>query len=216
MTRRISSRAEITQFFASRGKHVISFAGFGELGYEEDGVVEAVVREVVSGLVPEQIIVNCGTLLRVGGEDGIARVYRVAKSLGIETSGIHPGVALAVAATHAVSPDEDHAFFVDDPTWGGFVEGGGEASPTLQTILDVTDELIVIGGGKHAADELRAFWQHGKPVRYVPAEMNRRATREWCARAGVEIADFRGAAYEAWLAVTQAAPASPPLEMGRG
>ena len=200
---RLSSTGEIRRFFESRDKHVISFAGFGELGYEEDGIVERIVGEVVAPWQPEQLIANCGTLLRVGGEDGIARVYRVARSLGIETTGIHPGIALEFAATHRVSPDEDTAFFVADATWGGLLADGRLPSPTLAMILEVSDELVVIGGGKHAADELRTFWQRGKPVRYFPAEMNRRATREWCARAGVEITDLRGAAYDVWLDVTR-------------
>ena len=39
---------EIRRFFRARGKHVISFAGFGELGYEEDGIVDRLVRDVVA------------------------------------------------------------------------------------------------------------------------------------------------------------------------
>lgn len=205
-THTVSSIDEIRTFFRSRGKHVMSFAGFGELGYEDEQVVERVVRDVVPPERAADLIVNCGTLLRAGGEDGIARVFRVARMLGIETTGIHPAVALDFTATHRVSPDAGTVFFVADLTWGGFLDDGSGPSPTLSTILDVSDELVVIGGGKHAADELTAFWQRGKPVRYFPAEMNRRATREWCARAGVRITDPGGAARDAWLAVTQRPP----------
>jgi len=194
---RLSTPREIRHFFAARGKHVVSFAGFGELGYEEDGIVERIVPEVVRGRTPGELIMNCGTLLRAGGQDGIARAYTVAKSLGIETTGIHPGVALDFAETHHVSPYEDSVFFVDDATWGGFLDEH-RVSPTLQVILDVSHELVVIGGGKHAADELRAFHERGKKVSYFPAEMNERTTMEWCTRAGVEIGDRRGAAFAVW------------------
>jgi hypothetical protein len=200
---RLSPADEIRRFFRTRGKHVMSFAGFGELGYEEDDVVERIAAEVVAGWPADQLIVNCGTLLRVGGEDGIARVSRVARSLGIETTGIHPGIALDFQATHRVSPQEDTSFFIGDTTWGGLLADLGVPSPTLAAILEVSDELVVIGGGKHAADELRTFWQRGKPVRYFAAEMNKRATREWCARAGVDLTDFRGAAHHVWLDVTR-------------
>ena len=193
----LTAPADIRRFFAARGQHVVSFAGFGELGYEEEGIVERIVPQVVGGRAPRDVIVNCGTLLRAGGQDGIGRVYAVASRLGIDTSGIHPGVALNFADTHYVSPYEDHAFFVDDASWGGFLDDG-RVSPTLQVILDVSDELVVIGGGKHAADELRAFHERGRHVRYFPAEMHARTTREWCARAGVEIGDLRGAAFAVW------------------
>lgn len=203
-TRPLTTIGEIRSFFRARGKRVISFGGFGELGYEEDGIVEAIGREVARPWRPEELIVNCGTLLRVGGEDGIARVYPLARMLGIETSGIHPGVALRFADTHPVSPDAKNVFFVDDATWGGFLDGTRVPSPTLAAILEVSDELVLIGGGKHAAEELTAFCDLGKQVRYFPAEMNRRAARGWCERAGIEMADFRGAAFDAWRAVTGA------------
>jgi len=196
----------VRRFFASRGKHVLSFAGFGELGYEQAGIVERVAEDALSRLPRESVMVQCGTLLRVGGEDGIAGVFAVAHRLGIETAGIHPGVALEFASTHRVSPHEDSVFFVHDDLWGGFVDHDGRPSATLALILEVSDELVAIGGGKHAADELRAFRRAGKPVRYVPAEMNRRAVGEWCARTGVERPDVRGAAYEAWLERTDAEP----------
>jgi hypothetical protein len=202
-SRRLSSADEVRRFFRTRGKHVMSFAGFGELGYEEDDIVERIAAEVVTGWPADRLIVNCGTLLRVGGEDGIARVSRVARSLGIETTGIHPGIALDFPATHRVSPDEDTSFFIGDSTWGGLLADRRVPSPTLAAILEVSDELVAIGGGKHAADELRTFWQRGKPVRFFPAEMNRRATKDWCARAGVDITDFRGAAHDVWLDLTR-------------
>jgi len=189
---------EIRRFFHSRKKHVVSFAGFGELGYEDPTVLVRVVQEVLDPWRSQDVLVNSGTLLRVGGEDGIAEIYALAKARDVETSGIHPSVALRFADTHRVSPYADHVFFVDDPTWGGFVDRQAKPSPTLQVILDVSDELVVVGGGKHAADELTAFLRQGKRVRYFPAEMNHRATREWCRRANVTITDFRGAAHQVW------------------
>lgn len=121
----------------------------------------------------------------------------IAKELGIETSGIHPSVSRSFAETHRVSPHCDHVFFVEDETWGGFT-GGGEPSPTLRLHLEVSDELVVIGGGKHAADELRAFAMFGKPARYFPAEMNYAFSRDWTRRAGLPVPDPRGAALQVW------------------
>lgn len=72
--------------------------------------------------------------------------------------------------------------------------------------LDVSDEIVVIGGGWHAAHELKAFFDRGKRVRYVPAVMNRDAARNWCRRAGIETLDPCGAALETWEGLRRAAP----------
>ncbi len=194
----LSTADAVCRFIAGRRKAVIAFAGFGELGYEEERIVERIVPEVVRGRSPEQLIVACGTLLRAGGQDGIARVYEVAKGMGIETVGIHPGIALDFADTHYVSPFQDHAFFVPDRSWGGFLDADRRLSPTLDVILRVSDELVVIGGGKHAADELLAFSDRDRAVQYFPASMHTQTTLDWCRRDRVEIADMRGAAYAVW------------------
>jgi hypothetical protein len=196
----ITPASEIRRYFAQERKRVISFAGFAELGYEDPTVVARVAQEVLDPHRPEDIVVNSGTLLRVGGENGIAEIYELAKERGIATTGIHPSVALSFADTHRVSPCVDRAFFVVDETWGGLLPSG-KPSATLAVILDVTDELIVVGGGKHAADELLAFSKNRKAVRYFPARMNRRATEDWCRRSGARIAGFDGAAFDVWSGI---------------
>jgi hypothetical protein len=80
----------------------------------------------------------------------------------IETSGIHPSVALKLMDTHYPSPSCDHVHYVEDDTWGGFLADTRQMSATLRILLEVIDEPMVIGGGKHAADELVAFVEHNK------------------------------------------------------
>jgi hypothetical protein len=195
---------QIRRFFAGRRKHVIAFAGFGELGYEDPGIVDRVVRGVLEPWKRDQVLVTSGTLRRANGHDGIAEVYEIAQRLGFETAGIHPSVALDFAETHYVSAACEHVFWVDDPSWGGY-SGNKDLSPTLRAVLDVADELVVIGGGKHAADELEAFLAHGKKVRYFAAEMNHEFTDGWCHRSGVRITDYRGAAHSVWTRVNATA-----------
>jgi hypothetical protein len=194
----VETAAAIRAVFARLEKHVIYFAGYGELGYEQEGCVRRVAAQVLADWPASSLLVHSGTLLRVGGQDGIAEIYALARELGIETSGIHPSVAMGFSDTHRVSPYCDHVFFVEDETWGGFLPDSMIPSPTLQLHLEVSHEVVVIGGGKHAADELRAFVSNGKQVRYFPAEMNHSSTREWCRRDGREIRDLRGAAHAAW------------------
>jgi hypothetical protein len=189
---------QIRRFFESRARHAIVFAGFGELGYQDPGVVDRVVREVLAPWRADEVIVVSGTLRRVDGHDGIAEVYAIGRQLGFETAGIHPSIALDFAETHTISPFCDHVFFVGDDSWGGFSGGRRTPSPTLGVVLDVADELVVIGGGKHAADEIEAFLDRGKPVRYFAADMNHQATENWCRRSGARISDYRGAAYGVW------------------
>jgi hypothetical protein len=163
--------------------------------------VREVALAVLADQSPDGVLVHTGTLQRAGGLDGIAEIHVVAKEFGFETAGVHPSVAREFAETHRVSPACDHAFFVRDETWGGLLPGGAVPSPTLRLHLEISDEAVFVGGGKHAADELRAFLAHGTPVRYFPAEMNHAMARDWCARAHVVIPDFRGAAHSVPSAV---------------
>ncbi len=195
----VATAEDIRHFFAAKAKRVISFAGFGELGYEDAGVVSRVAQQVLAGVDVDRTIVNSGTLLRANGQNGIGEIYRIARELGIESCGIHPSIALDFADTHYPSSCCERVFFVADRTWGGFLQGTSKPSPTLRVLLDVTDELVVIGGGKHAADELEAFVHHNKLVRYFPAEMNHEATREWCERSGTWMAGFEGEAHRTWV-----------------
>jgi hypothetical protein len=190
---------DIFRFFELKKKHVLTFAGFGELGYQDISFVEGIIRKELCRWKPDEVLINSGTLLRVGGQEGIAMVYRLAKELGIETCGIHPSVSFQWADTHPVSPFSDHVYFVEDATWGGYLDDQFAPSPTLKVLLAVTDELIVIGGGKHAADELAAFLQNGKCVKYFPAQMNHQVTKKWCVESGVDIPDLNGATYNVWL-----------------
>ena len=165
--------------------------------------MRGIAREVLGEWPASEVVVHTGTLLRVGGHDGIAEVYASARELGIETTGIHPSVALGFAETHRVSPYCDHVFFVEDETWGGLLPDGVSPSRTLGLHLEVSDELVIIGGGKHAAGELKAFKESGKRVRFYPADMNHLTTRAWSESAGAEIRDLRGAAHLLWLAIEE-------------
>jgi hypothetical protein len=193
----ISPDEDIRAFFRDAGCHVIYFAGYGELGYSDPTIVPRTVRTVLRGRGAHDVIVHCGTLLRTGGEDGIADVYRIASQLGFATTGIHPSVAWEFATTHRVSVYCDNVFFVWDAGWGG-TSADGLPSDTLRAHLSISDEMVLVGGGRHAAQEMLAFHTAGKPIRYVPASMNPHAARGWCRRAGLPELDTRGAVASAW------------------
>jgi hypothetical protein len=201
------SHAVVADFFFRRHKRVIYFAGYSELGYQDIGGVRRLAHDVLRRQATSAVLVLCCSLLRMNGQDGIAEVYPIAKELGFETAGIHPSVAKRFGDTHRVSPHCDHAFFVADDTWGGYLAETEVPSETLRLQLAVSDEMVIIGGGKHAADEMRAFSAANKKVYYFPANMNLAASRQWCAETGVDLIDQRGAAHHAWAQISRHARA---------
>ena len=180
------------------GKRVLTCLGFGELGYEHPGEFRAAVRHELSRHDPAQVIVNTGTLITHGFRAGVAEVYPIARQFGFTTSGIHPSVALNEPARHQLPAGVDHVYFVRDDTWGGYLPDG-RRSPTLETLLRVTHEVAVIGGGKHTAEEMLEFFRCGTPVRFYPAEMNHRVALRWFGERDEAVPDFRGDAYACWM-----------------
>jgi hypothetical protein len=73
-------------------------------------------------------------------------------------------------------------------------------SPTLRTLIALTHEVVVIGGGKYTAEEMEAFAMCHKRPRFYAIDMHHATSRDWARASGVDIGDFRGAAYHAWLA----------------
>lgn len=194
---KVTPAAAVLKFFHALDKRLICFAGYGELGYEEPDCVRKISMEVLDSLDRSTVAVHCGTLLRKGGLNGIADIYPIARDMGFTTSGLFPSIALQFGETHHVPPDCEHPFFIEDTGWGGFRDHQ-VLSPTLSLHLEIAAELVVIGGGKYAAEELQAFHQAGKKVRYYPARMNASATRQWAASGGLQIEDHDGAAASAW------------------
>lgn len=63
----VSEPAQVRRFFAEQGKHVVYFAGYGELGYEDQAVVERVVEDVLNDWPRSQIL---RTVERCSGSAG--------------------------------------------------------------------------------------------------------------------------------------------------
>ncbi|HWA76959.1 MAG TPA: hypothetical protein VG937_31710 [Polyangiaceae bacterium] len=181
------------------GKRVVTFAGFGELGYQDEQRVLEICRVELERFESGTTLVNTGTLITLGFRPGITLVYQVACELGFDTVGIHPSVALA-GGSHSLSASVNHVYFVEDDSWGGLLSNG-RPSPTLEALLRATDELVAIGGGEHTAQEIRTFVEHEKVVRFHPAEMHHATSAAWFARRGVSNYDVRGAAQGVWQAM---------------
>ena len=188
---------EVVNVVNALGKTMVTFGGFGELGYDDEAQVLKLCSHELDRHDPACTAVATGTLVTQGFRTGIAMVYALARARGFQTVGIHPSVALHHPKHHAIAPGVDMIFFVDDATWGG-ADARGLPSNTLKVFLAVSDEFIVFGGGHHTAHELRAFLKAGKQVRFHDAPMHRLTADRWCRDSGVCIGDYRGAAYHVW------------------
>jgi hypothetical protein len=198
LTAAVHGLDEVVHTVRALGRRVITFGGYGELGYEDEPRVLALCRHELGRHDPRSTLINTGTLVTHGFRQGIALVYPLARSLGFTTIGVHPSVALVSRKRHCIADGVDRAFFVDDPTWGGCDERG-QPSNTLRALLAVSDEFVAIGGGEHTAQELRAFLRAGKAVRFHAANMHSATTERWTRETGVHIPDLAGAAQRTWL-----------------
>ena len=179
--------SDVGAFFKGQGKTVLTLLGYSGAGYEDEAALATHVTAILEKYEPRTTIVNIGATI-----DGIGRVYELAKQRGFVTSGIVSTQARDSNAT--LSPCVDHVFYVQDPSWGGFVKGSERLSPTSEAMVAVSDHLVAIGGGEVSRDELIAARRAGKDTTYVPADMNHRIALEKAAKKGqAPPTDFRGA-----------------------
>jgi NADPH:quinone reductase-like Zn-dependent oxidoreductase len=147
----------------------------------------------LDGLNPKRAVVNIGATAQ-----GIGAVYELAKRRGFTTTGIVSSLAKEQGV--ALSRCVDHVFYVKDAAWGGLVPDTTLLTPTSEAMVGVSHVLVAIGGGEVARDELLAARRMGKPVSFVPADMNHRLALDKAASKGLPApTDFRGAAHAALL-----------------
>jgi hypothetical protein len=189
------------------GLTVLSFLGYSGVGYEDLAAALAAARRMLGTFDAQRTQVNLG-----GTAEGIGAVYRLAKALGFATSGIVSTQAIASRA--AISGFVDRLVYVKDSQWGGTLPGGAGLSPTSRAMVDASDVLVAIGGGAIARDEIIAAGATGKPLAFVPAEMNHAAALERARRDGAPApTDFRGEVHELFRFCAAAPPPMPRGEV---
>lgn len=183
---------DIKTFFDNLKKDVVTFVGYSGADYEDKAVMLEKAGYILDEFDPSVTIVNIGAT-----PEGIGAVYELAKRRGFTTTGIVSTQAKKYDAE--LSPYVDYVFYVEDTTWGGFIEGGDRLSPTSAAMVENSDVLIGIGGGEVGRDELMAAKRSGKKVRFIPAEMNHQKAREKTQKKGLPApTNFGGAAAEAF------------------
>lgn len=161
---RRATLVEIRRWLMGRQRTVLTFLGYSGAEYEAPAVMLAEAAAVLAAQDPARVLVNLGAT-----PDGIGSVYGLAKQHGFETMGIVSTRALEDGAKW--SPAVDHVFLIEDRTWGGAGASGG-LGPTSAAMVAVSDEMVAIGGGEIARDELLAARRAGKRTRFIPAESN--------------------------------------------
>jgi hypothetical protein len=184
---REATSMQIQDFVRAKNKRVLSFVGYSGAGYEDPAAMRAAAEHVLSQHDPTRTLVNIG-----GTAVGIGAVYELAKRRGFATMGIVS--TLARDSGDALSPCVDWVFFVRDDRWGGLLPGSTQLAPTSEAIVANSAELIAIGGGEIARDELRGARRAGKLLSYFPTDMNHRIAIDKAAAKGQSApTDFRSA-----------------------
>jgi hypothetical protein len=189
---KIATLDEIRAFFRAQQKIVLTFEGYSGAGYQDPASMRKHAERILKEFDPAKTIVNIGAT-----PDGIGAVYELAKRKGFATTGIVSSQARQ--SNMKLSSHVDQVFYVEDPGWGGFLEGTKELSPISKAIVAISDILVGIGGGEVARDELVAAKLSGKQVRFIPADMDNQKARESARKKNLpEPTEFRGAANEAF------------------
>lgn len=183
--------ASIKTFIHQKQKTVLTFAGYSGARYQDPGAM----MEHASRLLDEQDPLK--TLINIGATaEGIGALYEIAKRKGFTTMGIVSTLARDEQVT--LSKCVDYVFYVKDTTWGGRDPATHLLSPTSAAIIENSTSFVAIGGGKVARDEMLAARQAGKPVAFIPADMNHEVAREKAKKKGlVAPTNFRGPAHDA-------------------
>jgi hypothetical protein len=170
---------------------VLTFGGYSGAEYEDPAAMLARASAVLDRHDPAKTLISIGATAQ-----GIGAVYELAKQKGFTTLGIVSTLARDEDVT--LSPCVDQVFFVADETWGGLVPGTDRLAPTSAAIVGIGTEFVAIGGGEVTRDEMLAARRAGKPVTFVPADMNHAIASEKARKRGAPApTDFRGAAHGA-------------------
>ena len=179
---------EIRAFFDARRLQTLTFMGFSGAEYEDPAAMLALAGRTLDKYSPQKTIVLIGAT-----REGIGAVYELAKSEGFATAGIVS--SQAKANNVPFSPCVDHAFVVEDATWGGLDPKTQRLSPTSVAMVENSDIMVAIGGGDVARDELTAGRRAGKPIEFHAADMNHKIAVERAKKRGEPVpTDFSGAA----------------------
>lgn len=176
------------------GTTVLTFVGYSGAGDEDPEAMKREAGRILDRQDPRRTLVSSGATA-----EGIGSVYELARARGFATLGIVSDLARQEKAP--LSPCVQTVFYVPNSTWGGASPGGRGLTPTSAAVVGVSDEVVGIGGGAIARDELLAARRAVKPVTFIPADLNHAKAQEKARRKGQpQPTSFRGEAAAALAA----------------
>jgi hypothetical protein len=188
---REATLASIQAFIYGKNMTVLTFTGYSGAQYQDPMAMLERASRILDGQDPTQTLVNIGATTV-----GIGAVYEIAKQKGFITMGIVSTLARDERVT--LSNCVDYVFYIQDSTWGGQVPGAHRLSPTSAALVEASASFVAIGGGDLTRDEMLAARRAGKPVMFIPADMNHEIARERARKRGEPApTDFRGSAHAA-------------------
>lgn len=177
------------QYFAQQDKVVLTFVGYSGAEYEAADKMLDEARNILSQYSPRKTLVNIGAT-----PSGIGAIYEVAKKMGFATTGIVSTQAKKYQTP--LSPYVDRVFYIEDNTWGGFMQNTDTLSPTSQAMVQSSDIIVGIGGGEAARDEMLGAQRMDKQVIYIQANMNHQIAIDKARKKNTPVPNnFKGAAY---------------------
>jgi len=181
----------IQAFIRGKNKSVLTFSGYSGAGYQDPEAMLKHAARVLDEQNPGETLIDIGATAI-----GIGAVYALAKQKGFTTMGIVSSLAREEHA--ALSDCVDYVFFVPDNSWGGLVPGSNQLSPTSAAIVAASMSIVATGGGDVTRYEALAARSAGKPVTFIPADMDHEIAKEKARKRGTpEPIDFRGSAHAA-------------------
>lgn len=176
---------EIIELIKGLNKKVYTLFGYSALGYEDDFLLEKTVRSDLENLSRDEYVINIGAT-----EEGIGRMYSVAKELGFKTIGVVSTQALSYSGRF--SDYVDSIYIVNDDYWGGLIPGTGKLSETTKAFLGISTFISAYGGGKNTAITLQFAKELGINFTLKEFDMNHELADKV---SGGKITDYRGEAY---------------------
>jgi hypothetical protein len=172
---------------------VLTFFGYSGAGYEDEDSMLEIARQTLERFSPQQALLNIG-----GTEEGVGKVYELAKQMGFITTGVVSTEALSYPG--GLSGFVDYVCFVKDTVWGGYLNGGQALSPTSEAMVAVSDYCVAIGGGAISRDELLEAKRRNMPVIFFPADVNHDFLRRKAKASGQDTPLFyKGDAHETFM-----------------